>query len=338
MFIAAVNQLEKLDAELDTLLTSFDTSYAWNYGSVKEGLRDLYEKAKREQWNGTTQLRWDTEVDPEGEIIAAVANPLQDFGPYRKLDVKEKARVRHAQISLQLSQFMHGEQGALLAASQLVNSVPWIDAKYYAATQTMDEARHVEVFARYLRDKLEWEWPINPNLKRLLDMILLESRWDFKYLGMQVLVEGLAMAAFANMYQLAKEPLIKEIVKYVMKDESRHVAFGVISLKGFYDDMPEKERREREDFVIEACQHMRDRLIGDDIAHAFGWDPASVRQVVLDSPLMQRFREMLFMRVVPNIKKLGLLTPHVRKAFTDLNIVQFEAVDTDALDRQLGLL
>jgi hypothetical protein len=332
-----VNQRIELDAELDTLLTSFDTSYAWNYGSVKEGLQSLYETAKREQWNSTTQLPWDTQVDPESEIVPAVANPLKDYGPYKKLDAKEQARFRHGQISLQLSQFMHGEQGALLTASQLVSAVPWMDAKYFAATQTMDEARHVEVFQRYLRDKLEWQWPINPNLKKLLDMILKESRWDFKYLGMQVLVEGLAMAAFGNMYQLAKEPLIKEIIKYVMKDESRHVAFGVISLKGFYDDMPEKERREREDFVIEVCQLMRDRLVGDEIARAFGWNPDEVRQIVLGSPLMQKFREMLFMRVVPNTKKLGLLGNRVRKAFTDLHIIQFEDVDTDALDRQLGM-
>ena len=210
-----VNQLNQLDAELDTLLTSFDTSYAWNYGSVKEGLQNLYETAKREQWNSTTQLAWDTEVDPESEIIPAVANPLKDYGPYKKLNARERARFQHGQISLQLSQFMHGEQGALLTASQLVSAVPWMDAKYYASTQTMDEARHVEVFQRYLRDKLEWQWPINPNLKKLLDMILMESRWDFKYLGMQILVEGLAMAAFGNMYQLAKEPLIKEIIEVI---------------------------------------------------------------------------------------------------------------------------
>jgi hypothetical protein len=333
-----LNQLNELDTELDTLLTSFDTSYVWNYGNVKEGLQDLYETAKRDQWNSTTQLAWDTEVDPEGEILPAVANPLGDYGPYKKLNEKEKARFRRGQISLQLSQFLHGEQGALLTASQLVSAVPWIDAKYYASTQTMDEARHVEVFQRYLREKLEWQWPINPNLKKLLDMILTESRWDFKYLGMQILVEGLAMAAFGNMFQLTKEPLLKEIVKYVMKDESRHVAFGVLSLKGFYDDMPERERREREDFVIEVCQLMRDRLVGDEIARAFGWNPEEVRQVVLDSPLMQKFREMLFMRVVPNTKKLGLMGSRVRKAFTDLHIIQFEDVDTDALDRQLGLI
>src|SRR5215470_15201807 len=227
-----------VDAELETILTSFDTSYAGNYGSVKAGLRDLYEKAKREQWNGTQQLKWDTPVDPESEIIPQAYNPLEDYPPYKQFNDRQVAHFRHAQMAWQLSQFMHGEQGALIVASQLVGAVPWMDAKYYAATQTMDEARHVEVFSRYLREKLEWEWPINENLKKLLDIILKDSRWDFKYLGMQILVEGLAMAAFANMYQMAQEPLVKQLVHYVMRDESRHVAFGVLSLRDHYVDMP----------------------------------------------------------------------------------------------------
>jgi hypothetical protein len=322
--------------DIDTILTTFDTTYAWNYGSVKEGLRDLYEKAKRDQWNGVSQLDWKTEVDPQGEIIPQIYNPLEDYGPFKKLDERRRREFRHATISLQLSQFMHGEQGALIVASQLTGAVPWMDAKYYAATQTMDEARHVEVFSRYLREKLEWEWPINKNLKKLLDTVILDSRWDFKYLGMQILVEGLAMAAFANMYQLAVEPLVKDLVHYVMKDESRHVAFGVISLKGYYDDMPEAEKRDREDFIIEACELMRDRLIGEEIALHFGWNPTEVRETVLSSPVMKMFRQSLFARVVPNIKKLGLLTPRVREGFERLEIIQFESFDPEAADREMG--
>jgi hypothetical protein len=337
MEAATANRTDSSLPEIETILTSFDTNYAWNYGSVKEGLRDLYEKAKRDQWNGTEQLAWDTQVDPEGEIIPQIFNPLENYAPFHKLNDKEVLKFRHATISLQLSQFMHGEQGALIVASQLAGAVPWMDAKYYAATQTMDEARHVEVFSRYLREKLEWEWPINRNLKQLLDAIILDSRWDLKYLGMQILVEGLAMAAFANMYQMATEPLVKELVHYVMKDESRHVAFGVISLKGFYDDMSESDRRDREDFTLEACELMRDRLIGEEIAHYFGWDAAEVREEVLSSPVMKMFRQALFARVVPNIKKLGLLTPRVRKGFEKLEIIQFEDYDPEAADRAIGL-
>ncbi len=334
----SVNQLDRLDQELETVLTSFDTNYAWNYGSVKAGLRDLYEKAKREQWNSTTQLAWDTDVDPEGEIIPQRINPLEEYAPFQKLDAKEKAHLRHAQVSLQLSQFLHGEQGALIVASQLVGGVPWIDAKYYAGSQTMDEARHVEVFSRYLHEKLEWEWPINDNLKELLDATLKDSRWDFKYLGMQVLIEGLAMAAFGNLFQMCQEPLLKELLRYVMRDESRHVAFGVLSLRDYYTDMPANELADREDFIIYASELMRNRLMGTEIARAMGWNPDEVRDVVLNSHVGKLFRSMLFQRVVPNLKKLGLLTPRVRKAFTDLDIIQFEDFDADEADRRLGFL
>jgi hypothetical protein len=332
-----VNQLAQLDRELETILTSFDTNYAWNYGSVKEGLLDLYEKAKRDQWNATIQLPWDRSVEPESEIVPDTINPLKDYAPYRKLDAREKDRLRHAQISLQLSQFLHGEQGALIVASQLVGAVPWIDAKYYASTQTMDEARHVEVFSRYLREKLEWEWPITPSLKELLDAAITDSRWDFKYLAMQIIIEGLAMAAFGNLFQLCKEPLLKELIHYVMRDESRHVAFGVVSLAGYYQDMPEAELREREDFIIYACELMRNRLVGSQIAQAMGWPEQEIQDLVLSSPVGQAFRRMLFARVVPNLKRLGLITPRVRKAFDELGIIQFEDFDPAEQDRKLGL-
>ena len=334
---AAVNQLRRLDNELETLLTSFDTSYAWNYGSVKEGLRDLYEKAKRDQWNGTTQLPWDTQVDPERGIIPELINPLAGYAPFERLNARERSRLRHAQIALQLSQFLHGEQGAFIVASQLVGAVPWIDAKYYAGTQTMDEGRHVEVFSRYLREKLEWQWPVNESLKELLDATIKDGRWDFKYLGMQIIIEGLAMAAFGNLFQITEEPLLKELIRYVMKDESRHVAFGVLSLTDYYEDMSPGEVHDREDFVIYACELMRNRLVGDQISTAMGWNREEVRQVVLASEPAQLFRRMIFARVVPNLKRLGLLRPRVREAFAKLGILEFEHADPEAQDRALGL-
>ncbi len=325
------------EADVERILTSFESSYAWSYASAKEGLRDLYEKAKREQWNATTQLAWNTPVDPESELIRREVNPFQGNPHFERMNDRERVRFRHANLSWQLSQFMHGEQGALITASQLVGAVPWIDAKYYAATQTMDEARHVEVFSRYLHEKLEWEWPINPNLRKLLDLILCDARWDFKYLGMQILVEGLAMAAFAALHHSANEPLLKDMIHYVMRDEARHVAFGVLSLKGYYDDMPESERRDREDFTIESCLLMRDRLIGEEVADEFGFDRAEFRETALASPLLVLFRQLLFMRVVPNIKRLGLLTPRVRRAFEEMKIIQFEDQDPEAQDRELGI-
>jgi hypothetical protein len=321
-----------------TLPTHFESLLRWEYEDGRDSLLRLYEKGKERQWNGNTRIDWSLDLDPENpqelpdEQISIFGSDI-----WNRMTKQERANLRRHLQAQQLSQFMHGEQGALITASQLVGAVPWTDAKYYAASQTMDEARHVEVFSRYLREKLEWEWPINSNLKRLLDIILMDSRWDFKYLGMQILVEGLAMAAFANMHQLAAEPLVKELIHYVMRDEARHVAFGVLSLKGFYAEMGERERAEREDFVIEACLLMRDRLVGEEVADAVGFDPAEVREIILESPVMQMFRQALFARVVPNVKRLGLLTPRVRRAFEEMHIIQFEDADPEAQDRALGL-
>ena len=155
---------------------------------------------------------------------------------------------------------------------------------------------------------------------------------------MQILVEGLAMAAFANIHNLADEPLLKQLVHYVMKDEARHVAFGVLSLRGYYDDMKADELRDREDFIIEACLLMRDRLVGEEVAESVGFDPEEVRVITLESPILMMFRQALFARVVPNVKRLGLLTPYVRKTFEEMGVIQFEDYDPEALDRALGLV
>ena len=305
---------------------------------MKDGLRDLYEKAKREQWNGTEQLDWEHAGRPGERDHPADLQPARRLRPVQAARRRSGvAHFRHAQIAWQLSQFMHGEQGALIVASQLIGAVPWMDAKYYAATQTMDEARHVEVFSRYLREKLEWEWPINPNLKKLLDIIICDPRWDFKYLGMQILVEGLAMAAFANMYQLAQEPLVKDLVHYVMKDESRHVAFGVHLAEGLLRRHAGERARDREDFVIEACELMRDRLLGEEVSDYFGFDTAGGARdrarLAGDEdvpPVAVRARR-------PEHQAARPADAARARGFEELEIIQFEDIDPEAQDRAIGL-
>ena len=172
-----------------------------------------------------------------------------------------------------LSQFMHGEQGALICTAKIVETVPWIDAKYYASTQVMDEARHVEVFAKYLDTKLSGHYPINAHLKMLLDDIVKDSRWDMTYLGMQIMVEGLALAAFGFMHQMTTEPLLKQLLRYVMSDEARHVAFGVLSLKEYYEELTDAEMLERQEFAFEAAVRMRDRFLQQEVWDADGRRP-----------------------------------------------------------------
>ena len=316
--------------ETEYLPTTFDVAYTWNYDTVRQELRNLYEKAKREQWNAASQLAWDTSVDPEAELVPDFQIPVYGTHIWEKLTPGDIRKLRREALSWTLSQFMHGEQGALLATAQIVNATPLIESKFYAASQVMDEARHVEVYARYLREKLSGAYPINRHLRALLDQILTDSRWDMKYLGMQIMVEGLAMAAFGYMHKMCNEPLLTELTHYVMKDESRHVAFGVLSLNDYFGQLSAAERREREEFLYEGCRLMRDRLLMEDVWEVMGWPVDEVREIVLHSPQMQEFRKMLFSKIVPNVKRLGLLSPYVRERFAELGILQFENEEPSA--------
>jgi len=320
--------------ELETILTSFDTSYAWNYGSVKEGLLELYEKAKSEQWNGTLQLAWNTAVDPESEIVPAAFNPLSEYGPFKRLDRKEVAHFRHATIAWQLSQFLHGEQGALVCTAKIVQQVPNLDAKFYAATQVMDEARHVEAFSRLLHEKYQLVYPINPHLQSLIDDTLRDSRWDMTYLGMQVLIEGVALAAFGLLRDFATNPLSKSVTAYVMQDEARHVAFGRLALRDYYPELTDHERDEREEFVVEGCYLLRDRFLGEEVWECLGLPVDECKEWVDRSELMKVYRTSLFSRIVPTIRDIGLWGPRVRKAYADMGILGYADADAEQLGQQ----
>jgi hypothetical protein len=224
-----------------------------------------------------------------------------------------------------LSQFLHGEQGALMAAAQLTTCVPDMDSKYYASTQVFDEGRHVEVYDRYLHEKIGFSYPISPYLKELLDLILKDGRWDMKLLGMQIMVEGLALAAFGMIRQNAKEPLLKKLTHYVMLDEARHVAYGVLSLRDYYGDMKESERMEREDFVYESAVLMRNRFLYEQVWEKLGLPVEECKQISMEAYSQQMFRQLLFSKIVPAIKKMGLLSKKQRERFEQLGILQFES-------------
>ncbi len=176
---------------------------------------------------------------------------------------------------------------------------------------------------------------MNPHLQTLLDEIISDSRWDMTYLGMQIMVEGLALAAFGLMkVQLPDEPLIQEITSRIMGDEARHVAFGVLSLEERYKDMTAGELAEREDFIIEATHLMRDRLLMEQVYERMGWDVGVWVEWAKGTPFMQGFRQMLFSKIVPNLKRLGLLTPRVRKEYAKIGILQFENLKDSTLEAE----
>lgn len=314
----------------ETLRHAFETCYAWKYDVDEVSLRDLYAKAKGAQWDGATVLPWNTDVDPEAPAFPDEVVPIYGSDIWNKLTPQERMALKRENAAWTLSQFLHGEQGALLATSQIVSAVPNMDAKLYGATQVMDEARHVEVYERYLREKLGTSYPVSKELKSLLDRILTDSRWDMKYLGMQIMVEGLALAAFRVIHMVTNEPLLKSLVHMVMRDEARHVAFGVLSLRDYYTTMTDpRELRDREDFVLEASRLMRDRFLAQDVWIRTGLPLEECLQYTLHCPVMVEFRKSLFSTIVPNLKRLGLLTPRVRQGLAELDLLQFEHIDPE---------
>jgi hypothetical protein len=333
--------------ELDTIHSvraEFDTVFTWDYEQSRAALVKLYEKAKTSQWNASTDLDWSVDVDAEkiGQelggggtlrfqaLAEAEGSPVRHFGDAEWLQVSVEL-----QKSL-LSQFMHGEQGALLCTARIVETVPWIDAKYYAATQVMDEARHVEVFARYLEEKLGSQYGINENLKGILDDILRDPRWDIAYLGMQIMVEGLALAAFGMMHQITTEPLLKKLLRYVMSDEARHVAFGVLSLQEYYRGLSTAELRERQEFAFDVARRLQRRFAHTEMWARMGVDPDAIYRTMdeVQPPAQRMFQQLLFSKIVPNCKKLGLLDTAdgwLRQRFTEIGVIEFEDwVDTGA--------
>jgi hypothetical protein len=306
------------------------TAFIWDYDNTVENIHKLYERGKTSQWNGSTYLDWSTPVDLEQSLFSpdpAVEN--EDW--YKKLTAREKNRLIIEANTQTLSQFLHGEQGALIATTQLVEAVPNIDSKFYAATQVVDEARHVEVFDRYTREKMGHTYEITESLFSLLKAITSESRWDFKFLGMQLLVEGLALAAFMNLLNRCNEPLLKKLLRLVMQDEARHVAYGVLSLRGFYAEMNEQDRRERQEFIYEATIRMRDRLFSTQAYERCGIPKQTIVDFMSRSQLIKQFRSLMFVNVVPNIKKIGLLDGFLAEKFADMSILQLQDFDTEGL-------
>jgi len=309
-----------------------DVAYNWSYDAERDKLMRLYENAKRDQWNSTSDLDWSTDVDAHAELVPDMGIGIYGTPMWEKLTKREVEQLRHEALTWQLCQFLHGEQGALLATAQLVDAVPWYEAKQYGATQVVDEARHVEVYRRFVQEKLQHEYPVNENLKKLLDQILTDSRWDMKFLGMQIIVEGLALAAFGVIRDTSRNALLRELTARVMSDESRHVAFGVISLREAYDDLPDAGREEREDFVYEACVLMRDRILNREVWETMGMDADACIAASMESPLAKEFRRRLFSKIVPNVKSLGLLSDRQRERFEALGILEFEHGSTSDAD------
>jgi len=313
---------------------SFETVFRWEYEEGRDALLRLYQKGKNLQWDASSRIDWSLDLDPENpQGLPDEAVSIFGSDVWNRMTRQERATTRRHQQAWQLSQFLHGEQGALVCTAKIVQQVPSVDAKFYAATQVMDEARHVEAYKRLLHDKFELAYPITPTLKRLLNDVLSDARWDMTYLGMQVLIEGLALAAFATIRDQAQNQLAAAVNAYVMQDEARHVAFGRLTLRDYYPQLSQAERDEREEFAVEACYLMRDRFLAEEVWETLGLPVEECVGYVESSQMMRDFRSLLFTRIVPTIKDIGLWGPKIRRAYANMGILGFADVDTEELGR-----
>ena len=311
---------------------SGDARFSWEYDDGRQRLLALYQKGKDKQWDAAKRIDWDIEVDPY-DVLGVPDESMAIYGTryWDQLGPQNRKELRRHLASWQFSQFLHGEQGAMVCAARIVESVPDLDSKFYAATQTMDEARHAELYARFLQEKVGLVYPINDQLQTLLQDTLSDSRWDMPYLGMQVLIEGLALAAFGMLRDVTTKPLPKQILAYVMQDEARHVAFGRMALRDYYKQLTTRELAEREDFVIEGCYLMRDRLRGDEVWDNFGIPAAEIREIANGSDYQKAFRSLLFSRLVPCVRDIGLWSERLQQAYADMGVLDSAKADLDAL-------
>jgi hypothetical protein len=310
--------------------TAMKVVYQWDYDPQVDELRRLYVKATEAQWIAERDLDWDRDIDHArfGSMPLNTAVPIEQCSYWRALPEATQHDLMRRTSAFRLSNFLHGEQGALMVAAQLVNAVPHTDAKFYAATQTMDEARHVEVFARYIK-KLDHVYPIAAPVKHILDATLQTDDWLKKLVGMQIVVEGLALYSFREMRSLCEEPLLKDLLTYVARDESRHHAYGVQYVERCVPLLGDAQRRELEDFALEAARTLIDNRNQQALAGAVMsiWAEAGIDPVELFA-CVQREREELTRGlkkgrrlgpvqgfVIPTLRRCGLLSERVATHF-----------------------
>ncbi|MCY1077953.1 ferritin-like domain-containing protein [Archangium lansingense] len=304
--------------------------FDWSYPADQPEMAELYQRAKRGQWDGA-DLPWNLSVDPFNPEVPLLPESFVNFEALEvlgiRLDAREKRRFTADLAAWMLSQFLHGEQGALFAAAQVTEAVQFFDGKLYGSTQVMDEGRHVEVFHRYLDQKLNKLYQINDNLFVIIDALMSDGRWDMKFLGMQIMVEGLALGAFGTLYRQTREPLLRELLSRVIQDEARHVHYGVLALREqFTCHLSERERQEREDWAFEIALLMRDRFIAYEVYDewfAGRLSRAQWRGFVSVAPGLENFRHTMFSRLVPNLREIGLMSPRILPRYEEVGLMRY---------------
>ena len=244
-----------------------------------QDMRNLYEKAKRDQWNASTDIDWDKGGDPDCGILPDALIDIYETKYWDKLDDKKRLELNRHFSAWRISQLMYGEQFALMVCGQIANSVSDIDSKFFMATQVVDEARHSEVLARYLYEKVGVTYPLTANLKKMFDHVLEMPQWYLKTVGTQLVAETLAVSLFRMLADHSPDPLIGQICQRILSDESRHMGFGMLSLPDQMKELSEQELREVEDFACEATAGLLQGQFPKEAYEAVGFTQAEIEDI-----------------------------------------------------------
>ncbi|MBC8292323.1 MAG: ferritin-like domain-containing protein [Proteobacteria bacterium] len=320
-------------ATLEEIITPIKTLWKFDYEPHIKALRDLYEKAKKEQWNAASDIPWQLETNPAdvGVIAGPGGDPLDGCNFMAELSDEQRSELDKRRSAWTLSQMLHGEQGAMLCCGQLVEAVPDMDGKLYASTQVIDEARHVEVFHRYIT-RLDQVYPLMPSLKQLLNAVLGAEMWQKKCIGMQVIAESLAMGSFKMMKKATNDEVLKQVVELTAQDEARHVSFGLIYMKDELPRMAEDERDEVEDFALAGVSMLASpenqvkngeflftllAEVGADTDAA----AAELQQKYSDPAFVAALPNPFRDYVVPQLERVGLITERTESSYREMGLL-----------------
>jgi len=330
--MSAVEQMadEQHQYQLDSYKALMEVSWNFDYKTTVPKLQDLYTRAKENQWNADS-LNWDVDIDPSNPFVRRENTQYYDMPFFKKLaDPQQEAFIAHSTAQM-LSQFLHGEQGALMTAATITHGVQDVKAKYYAATQTVDEARHVEVYERYI-NKIAMHYPMNAWLKRLIDVTLQTEDYRKVMIGMNLIVEGLALGAFNNMYRQTDEPLLKSITFNVMRDESRHVSFGHVYLTPMVAALHQDDKEELAQFAFDAIQILVDGQREADpgfmkVLEVSGIDPVDFQAGIKEAAEMGLVQHLpaghvhsLNDLMIPALVRAGLITPRTKELIQGIGV------------------
>ncbi len=308
-----------------------DTVFEFDYTVQAEDMRGLYEKAKRDQWNASRDIPWETPEPDDGRTLADELVDIYGSPMWAKLAERERVELNRRITAWRLSVLVYGEQGALLACSQLVDTVSGADQKFFQATQVMDEARHNEVLERYITHRLGGlHYPMPENERVLFDSILTDSRWYIKTIALQLVAETFAVSMFKMMGECAHDPLLREICHRILQDESRHMGFGMLALPDVIREASDGERREMEDFTCTAIEKVLTGFFPVDAYRDMGFSQAQIREVQAyrrdvaarnDYAVFRKyFRRDMHAAMVANLARIDLLTERVRPRLAALGI------------------